>query len=153
MVSPHAFFLSFFADAHVQKIPKLHYFITELAWCKLAIGILILDSPLNLAISWPCFKRMVILSITTSLIPYNHFLPFLSLMGTVAVKWTNSSGKCSIHQSIYYESMIENYYSFFSFLSGVNFNGSSQALLTVSRLRPQQFDWISLEPKRRSCER
>ena len=95
---------------------------------KLAIGILFLDRPPNLAISWPCFKRMVILSITTYLIPYNYFLPFFSLLGTVAIKWTNSSGKFSINQSIYYESMIENYYSFFSFLSGVNFNASSQAL-------------------------
>ena len=134
MMSPHAFFLSLFADAHVcwkkngNENPKLHYFIIELAWCKLAIGILIIDRPPNLAISWPCFKRMVILSITTYLIPYNHFLPFLSLLGTVATKWKNSSGKFSIHQSIYYESMIENYCSFFSFLSGVNFNASSQAL-------------------------
>ena len=45
-----------------------------------------------------------------------------------AIKWTNSSGKFSIHRLIYHESMIKNYYSFFSFLSGVNSNASSQAL-------------------------
>ena len=128
------FQLYLFADADVcwykkeTEIQNCNISSYRTSLMKLAIGILILDRPPNLAISWPCFKRMVILSITTSLIPYNHFLPFLSLLGTVAVKWTNSSGKCSIHQSIYYESMIENYYSFFSFLSGVNFNASSQAL-------------------------
>ena len=133
MVSPHTFSVVSFRRRRCLLIQKkkgiqncnIHH---RTSLMKLVIGILILDRPPDLAISWPCFKRMVILSITTYLIPYNHFLPFFSLLGTVATKWKNSSGKFSIHQSIYYESMIENYYSFFSFLSGVNFNASSQAL-------------------------
>ena len=135
MVSPHSFSVVSFRRRRrllIQKRnenPKLQYFIIyRTSLMKLAIGILILDRPPSLAISWPCFKRMVILSITTYLIPFNHFLPFFSPLGTVAIKWTNSSGKFSIHWSIYYESMIENYYSLFSILSGVSSNASSQAL-------------------------
>ena len=96
------FQLSLFADADVCWYKKkkgiqncnIHH---RTSLMKLVIGILILDRPPNLAISWPCFKRMVILSITTYLIPYNYFLPFFSLLGTVAIKWTNSSEKFSIN--------------------------------------------------------
>ena len=126
MVSPHAFSVVSFRRRRRDTKKKRKSYRTSLM--KLAIGILILDRPSNLAISWPCFKGMVILSITTYLIPYNYLLPFFSLLGTVAIKWTNLSGKFSINQSIYYESIIENYYSLFSFLSGVNSNASSQAL-------------------------
>ena len=161
MVSPHTFSVVSFRRRRrllIQKRKrksKIAIFHYRTSLMKLAIGILILDRPPDLAISWPCFKRMVILSITTYLIPYNHFLSFFSLLGTVAIKWTNSSGVQSIVNQLIdnHESMIENYCSFFSFLSGVNSNASSQALPTGSRLRPRQFYWISLEPKRRSCER
>ena len=68
------------ADTKKKGNPKLQY-----SWLmKLVIGILILDRPPNLAISWPCFKRMVTLSIRTYLIPYNHFLPFFSLLVATA---------------------------------------------------------------------
>ena len=88
------------ADTKKKRKSKIALFHHRTSLMKLAIGILILDRPPNLAISWPCFKRMVILSITTYLIPYNYFLPFFSLMGTVAIKWTNSSEKFSINLSI-----------------------------------------------------
>ena len=77
-----------------SKITQFHH---RTSLMKLAIGILILDRPPNLAISWPCFKRMVILSIISYLIPYHHFLSFFNLLGTVAIKWTNSSGEFSIN--------------------------------------------------------
>ena len=130
MVSPHTFSLASFRrrTRMLKRKSKIAIFHHTTSLMKLAIGILILDRPPNLEILWPWFKRMVILSITTYLIPYNHFLPFFSPLGTVAIKWTNSSGKFSIHLSIYYESMIENYYSLFSFLSEVSSNASSQAL-------------------------
>ena len=103
MVSPHAFSVVSFRRRRrllIQKnkrISKTAIFHHRTSLMKLAIGILILDRPPNLAISWPCFKKMVILSITTYLIPYNYFLPFFSLLGTVAIKWTNSSEKFSIN--------------------------------------------------------
>ena len=80
-----------------KRKSKIALFHHRTSLMKLAIGILIFDRPPNLAISWPCFKRMVILSITSYLIPYNHFLSFFSLLGTVAIKWTNSSGEFSIN--------------------------------------------------------
>ena len=84
-------------DTKKKRKSKIAIFYYRTSLMKLAIGILILDRPPDLAISWPCFKRMVILSITTYLIPYNHFLSFFSLLGTVAIKRTNSSGEFSIN--------------------------------------------------------
>ena len=101
-VSSH-FFSCLFSQTHTyaetkkKRKSKIAIFHHRTSLMKLAIGILILDRPPNLEILWPWFKRMVILSITTYLIPYNHFLPFFSPLGTVAIKWTNSSGKFSIH--------------------------------------------------------
>ena len=69
MVSPHTFSVaSFRRRTRMLKQkrkgnPKLQYFIRT-SLMKLAIGILILDY----------------------LIPYNHFLPFFSPLGTVAIK-------------------------------------------------------------------
>ena len=101
-VSSHLFSCLFsqthtYAETKKKRKSKIAIFHHRTSLMKLAIGILILDRPPNLEISWPWFKRMVILSITTYLIPYNHFLPFFSPLGTVAIKWTNSSGKFSIH--------------------------------------------------------